>query len=158
LNTIERMASPLVFTYNESSKLLVNYFEDASGSSLPGVSGATLFTLQSPNLFIKGVTLTLQFYNNVVTPAPDANTSLQCGNVTIIASSGTNTLGTLSYSRQYQNPVAGKDPLLNKIRVSKVSSYVTLASGIFANYLFGNVITVSNATTGVRTISIYSSE
>ena len=156
-------ASPLVFTYNiVDSRILGNIFVDASGSPLPGQSNASLFTLQSPNVNLHGITLTYQIYANLVKPVAGANTSLLMQNITIIASSATNTIGTLTYTQQYQNPAQGTDPLIMRARVAKVSSFVNSASGIFANYLFGNVITqldnTNNNTTGNRTISIYSAE
>lgn len=154
------MASPLVFTYNYPASLeLDNNFVNAPTSPLPGTSSAIFLNLQSSNLILQGVTLTIQFYNNLVAPATTTSiSSLVVKNITIIASSGTNTIGTLSYVLQFQNPVDGSDPLLTSTRVAKVSSFVTSASGIFANYLFGNVIQQSDVTTGNRTISIYSVE
>jgi hypothetical protein len=103
---------------------------------------------------VQGVTLTLQFYENLVTPSATAQTSLLVKNLTIIASSATNTLGTMSFVQQFQNPVQGS----TLPRVSKTSSLVNAASGIFASYLFGNVVTVYDFTTGGRTISIYSAQ
>jgi hypothetical protein len=154
------MASPLVFTYNyPKSSELDNIFVNAPTSPLPGTSSTGLLSLQSPNLVLQGVTLTIQGYNNRVAPASVSSpTSVSVQNLTIIASSGTNTLGTLSYIREFPNPVPGKDPLLVRTRVAKLSSFVTSASGIFANYLFGNVITVVDNTTYNRTISIYSAQ
>jgi hypothetical protein len=155
-------ASPLVLTYNiVDSRILGNIFVDASGSPLPGRSNASLFTLQSPNINLQGITLTYQIYANLVEPVAGANTSLGVSNSTLIASSATNTLGTLTWTQQIQNPVQGTDPLINRTRVAKISSYVNSASGIFANYLFGNVIFQydnTNTTGGNRTISIYSAE
>ena len=148
-------ASPLLFTYNNPGSLkLNNIFVDASGSPLPGSSGTQLYILQSPNLNLQGVTLTLQGYTNIVIPTSTKTspTSLQVNNVTVIASIGTNTIGTISYSRQNQNPI----PATYTLKVPKISSYVSSASGIFVNYLFGNVITQTDATTGNRVISIYS--
>ena len=154
------MASPLVFTYNyPGSSQLDNQFVNAPTSPLPGLSDAILINLQSPNLILQGVTLTLQYYDNYVAPASTtAITSLEVDNITIIASFGTNTLGTLSYVFQHKNPVPGKDPLFGRTRLAKLSSLVTSASGIFATYLFGNVITVFDNTTSGRTISIYSAQ
>jgi len=154
------MASPLVFTYNyPGSSLLENQLVNAPTSPLPGTSSTVLINLQSPNLVLQGVTLTIQGYNNRVDPASVSSpTSVTVQNNTIIASSGTNTLGTLSYIREFPNPVPGKDPRPIRTRVAKLSSLVTSASGIFANYLFGNVITVVDNTTYNRTISIYSAQ
>ena len=152
-------ASPLVFTYNYPlSSKLDNIFLDASGSPLPGTSTADLITLESANFIVQGATLTIQFYTNVAKPTTGQITSLYVNNVTIIASSGTNTIGTMSWSQQYLNPVPGTDPLVSKARVSKASSYVMSASGIFASYLFGNVIFVNDNERGGRTIYIYSAE
>jgi hypothetical protein len=157
-------ASPLVFTYNIfDSRILGNIFVDGSGSPLPGTSNVTLNTLSCPNVNVQGITLTLQIYGNEVKPELGAQTSLRVANFTIIASSATNTLGTLTYTQQIQNPVRGNDPLIIRSRVAKISSYVNSASGIFANYLFGNVIfqydnTNNKTTSGNRTISIYSAE
>jgi len=152
-------ASPLVFMHNiVDSRILGNIFVDASGSPLPGQSNASLLTLQSPNVNLQGSTLTLQVYGNEVKPQLGEQTSLRFTNNTIIASSATNTIGTLTYAQQYQNPVQGTDPLVLRVRVAKISSYVNSASGIFAKYLFGNVITQLDNSTGNRTISIYSAE
>ena len=152
------MASPIVFTYNNPrTNLINNYFENASKSPLPGLSTLTLYGLQSPNILVNGVKLTLQIYGNTVDPK-DAATSLKIENCTIIASSATNTLGTLSYVVQYQNPVPGSDPILNRGRAANTPSYVNAASGIFSNYLFGNVIFQRDLSTKNRTISIYSTE
>lgn len=152
------MASPLVFTYNvPGTSELDNQFVNAPTSPLPGLSTAFVTDLQSPNLVLQGVTLTFQFYGNNVTPATGAATSLRVDNITtIIASSATNTLGTLSYVLQYQNPVSTTFPTGTKL--AKTSSLVNAASGIFANYLFGNVITVYDNTTYSRTIYIYSAQ
>ena len=151
------MASPLVFTYNyPGTSVLDNIFVNSPTSPLPGTSDAVLINLQSPNIISQGVTLTIQFINNLAAPATTTSIrSLRVENITIIASSATNTLGTLSYVFQYQNPVPGSDPILGRTRITKLASVVNSASGIFANYLFGNVITVFDNTTYNRTISIY---
>ena len=153
-------ASPLIVTFNYPTSLeLDNNFVNAPTSPLPGTSAAILLNLQSPNFNVQNATLTIQFYNNLVAPAtPTSVSSLVVKNITIIASSATNTIGTLSYVLQFQNPVNTTDPLLTSTRVATVSSFVTSASGIFASYLFGNVIQQSDVTTGNRTISIYSAE
>ena len=152
-------ASPLVLVYNvPGTFVLHNYFVDASGSPLPGLSTVALFTVQSPNLVLQGVKLSLQLYSNNVTPEADAKTRLVVNNYTLIVSSATNTLGTLSWAEQYQNPVPGKDPIIFRGRVAKLSTLINSASGIFANYLFGNVIRQLDNTTGKRTISIFSAE
>ena len=152
-------ASPLVFTYNyPGTSLLDNFLVDASGSPLPGDSKIVLNSCQSPNLNVQGITLTIQAYNNSVRPLQGATTSVKVVNITIIASSATNTIGTMSFPFQFQNPIPGNDPYIIRARVPKVSCYVNSASGIFANYLFGNVIQQFDNTTGNRTISIYSAE
>jgi len=150
--------SPLVFAYSSLPTELDNTFVNAPTSPLPGTSSASLANLQSSNLILQGVTFTIQFYNNLVTPATGETTSLTVKNLTIIASSGTNTIGTLSYVFQYQNPVPGSGTITTRTRIAKTSSLVNAASGIFANYLFGNVITVYNNSTFSRTISIYSAQ
>lgn len=151
--------SPLVFTYNlVASRILGNIFEDASDSPLPGRSSSNLFILESPNINLQGITLTYQNYGNFVKPDADANKSLSVQNITIIASSGTNTIGTMTYNQQFENLVRGTDPLIIRTRVSKISTFVNSASGIFANYLFGNVVLQLDNTTNNRTISIYSAE
>ena len=159
MNIEKQMASPLVFTYNNPiTKQLGNVFTDASGSPLPGAVGTTLYTLESPNINLQGLTLTLQYYNNVVRPVSGAKTSLFVANTTVLATSGTNTIGTLGWQQQYPNPVPGNDPLVLKGRIAKLSSTVDSATGIFVNYLFGNMITTLDSTTGDRKISIYSAE
>lgn len=153
------MASPLVFTYNNpKTKQLGNVFTDAPNSPLPGSIGTTLYTLESPYISVQGVTLTLQYYNNVVRPVSGAKTSLFVANSTVIATSGTNTIGTLGWQQQYPNPVPGNDPLVLKGRIAKLSSTIDSASGIFASYLYGNIITALDSTTGNRKISIYSAK
>ena len=186
--------SPLVFTYNNPKSVLLS---DSLGAS--GNSTISVIDLQSPNLVLQGVTLTLQAYDNSVLLNPSS--SLLIENITVIASVGTDTLGTVSFVLQYPNPVPpptpssslsmlkkeeendndidevtledsallpSSSPVTNKddvssfltsddTNVSKTSSYVGGASGIFVEYLFGNVIYQYNNTTGDRTISIYSS-
>jgi len=151
-------ASPLVLTYTyPGDSQLSNIFVDASGSPLPGTSTADLITLQSPNFNVQNATLTIQFYDNLVKPKTGQKASLIVENVTVIASTATNTIGTLSWVQQYQNPVPASDENVNTTTIAKVSSYVNAASGIFANYLFGNVI-FQFFETGDRIISIYSSQ
>lgn len=151
-------SSPLVLTYNLSNdQELTNYFVNTESSPLPGTTDFSLYALQSPNLDLKNVLLTVQFNINQKKPLDNEKTSLIVVNVTVIASVDTNTLGTLSWTQQYLNPVPGNDPIITRARVSKVSSTVNSASGIFVNYLFGNVITVYDNSTGNRTIYIYSS-
>ena len=153
------MSSPLIFTYNyPGTSALDNIFLDASGSPLPGTSGARLLGLQSPNVTLQGVTLTIQFYYNDVTPLLGAKTSLVVENVTIIASSATNTVGTLSYVFQYQDRVPGDDPLVARGRIAQISSVVNAASGIFQSYLSGNVVIVYDNVTDGRTIYIFSTQ
>jgi len=152
-------ASPLLLTYNyPGTSKLDNIFVDASGSPLPGTSGARLLILESPNFNVQGVTLTIQFYYNDVKPELGAQTSLVVENVTIIASSGTNTVGTMSYVFQYQDPVPGDDPLVARGRIPQISSVVNAASGLFQSYLSANVVTVYDNTTGNRTIYIFSTQ
>ena len=187
--------SPLVFTYNNPKSVLLS---DTLGTS--GSSTISVIDLQSPNLVLQGVTLTLQAFDNSVLLNP--STSLLIENITVMASVGTDTLGTVAFVLQYPNPVPPPTPssslsMLKKeeeehdndideitledsalvppsspvpreddvspfatsddTHVSKTSSYVGGASGIFVEYLFGNVIYQYNNTTGGRTISIYSS-
>jgi hypothetical protein len=152
------MSSPLVFTYTYPvDAQLSNIFVDASGSPLPGTSTADLITLKSPNFNVQDATVTLQFYDNLVKPKTGEKSSLIVENVTVIASTTTNTIGTLSWVQQYQNTVPTSDKNVNTTTVAKVSSFVNSASGIFANYLFGNVIFQFFAN-GERIINIYSSE
>jgi hypothetical protein len=149
-------ASPIVFTYTyPGDEKLENYFENQPTSPLQGLSFTGLYTLQSPNIVIQGVTLTLQTWSNNAPPQTGATTFLQVGNVSIIASIGTNTIGTLAWTQQIQNLVPGTD---TTTRVTKVSSVVSAASGIFANYLFGNIIRQFDNSTNERIITIYSSE
>lgn len=131
--------STLSFTYNLGAPELANRFVNQEDSPKPGLSTATLYNLQSPNLNIQGLTLTLQINNNIVTPPADANSSLLVYNGTIVVSTTTNTIGILTYTAEFQNPVPRS--ILNGIsRSPKISTYVTSASGLLANYLFGNVI------------------
>jgi hypothetical protein len=147
------MSSPLVLTYNiPLDPVLVNIFEDASGSPLPGTSTASLISLQSPNINLQNTTLTLQYYDNLVTPLAGEKASLLVENLTVIASTATNTIGTLSWVQQYKNPGSSTTTAL-----VKTSSYVSAASGIFASYLFGNVIS-QYFVNGDRILSIYSAE
>lgn len=150
-------ASPLVFTYtNPSDAELSNILVNQPTSPLPGVSTIFLYDLQSPNLVLQGATLTGQAYINTTLPKAGETSYLVVQNNTVIASIGTNTIGTLTFVEQFQNPLTTSKDL--KAGVSKLSSYISTASGIFANYLFGNVVRVNDNTTGLRTTSIYSAE
>jgi hypothetical protein len=152
------MSSPLVFTYNIPGTLLLsNLFENRLSSPLPGASGVGLINLQSVNINLNGVTLTLQNYGNTVTPLPGATTSLQVYNETIIASYGSDTIGTLTWVQQYPNPVPSTESLVGKTRLTKLSSFINSATGIFSNYQLGNVITQFDNNTGKRIITIYAS-
>jgi len=105
--------SPLVFTYNNpGTNVLNHYLVNQPSSPLAGNSTVELYTVQSSSINLQGVTLTVQFYDTIVAPAtPDQKTSLLVETATIIASTATDTLGTLSYGLQLQNPVPGTDPL-----------------------------------------------
>jgi hypothetical protein len=150
------MSNSLLFTYNIPNTLLLsNLFENRSSSPLPGASGVGLIHLQSVNIDLNGVTLTLQNYGNTVTPLSGETTSLQVYNETIIASYGVDTIGTLTWIEQYQNPVPSTESLVGKTRLTKVSSYINSATGIFTNYQLGNVITQFDNNSGKRSITIY---
>ena len=150
-------ASPLVFTFNNpKDAVLSNILEDASGSPLRGVSSVQLFTLQSPNIIVQNASLTGQVYTNAVLPKLGESSRLVVSNITIVASVGTNTIGSLTFVEQFQKPVTPDKSLI--AGVSKLSTYVTSASGVFASYLFGNVIRVNDNKTGFRTVSIFSAE
>lgn len=189
--------SPLVFTYNNPKSVLLS---DSLGPS----TSVSLIGLQSPNLVLQGVTLTLQTFDNTVPLGASSNLLVE--NITVVASAGTDTLGTVSFVLQYPNPVLVVPPSSSSIskeededndeatleevdtppesppsapvlapapptddevspsavtsddtNVAKTSSYVGGASGIFVEYLFGNVIFQYSNNTGDRILSIYSS-
>jgi hypothetical protein len=184
--------SPLVFTYNNPKSVLLS---DSLGPS----TSVSLIELESPNLVLQGVTLTLQTFDNTVPLGASSNLLVE--NITVVASAGTDTLGTVSFVLQYPNPVlviptpplssssilkkeemkeeeendevtledsALEVPTPNEVsspsavtsddtNVAKTSSYVGGASGIFVEYLFGNVIFQYTNSTGDRMLSIYSS-
>ena len=149
------LASPLVFTYNDpKSQELGNIFKNAESSPEKGISGVSLYNLKSPHLNLPNVVLTFLVYSNIVIPKdPKAKTSLEVESITIMATNTSNTIGILTYTLQYQNPILSDTPTL-KTLVPTTSSFVNSASGIFANYLKGNVITTYDGDN--RTINIFS--
>ena len=151
--------SPIIFTYKyPGDQVLENYLQNRESSPLPGLSFIGVYKLKSENIHLPGVTLTLQTYSNNVTPPIGDTSFLQIGNVTIIASYGSNTIGTLSWQQQIENPLSVLDPSLTTTRIGKVSSNVSSASGIFSSFLFGNVIRQFDNNTKERKIIIYASE
>ena len=154
--------SPLVFTYNEpKSQELGNDFKNEVESPRKGLTSAFLYDLQSSNLNVSNLTLTLLIYSNVVIPknpknGTNAKTSLEVESMTIVATSISNTVGILTYTLQYQNPYDSNNNPTTTTLIPKTSSFVNSASGIFVDYLLGNVITTYDSKTGERIISIYS--
>jgi len=151
------LGSPLVFTYNDPNSLeLGSIFKITESSPRKGICGVSLYNLESPNLNLPNVILTLLVYSNVVIPKlPEAKTRLEVESITIMATNSSNTIGILTYTLQYQNPILSEEPTI-KTQVPTTSSFVNSASGIFANYLKGNVITTYNGNN--RSINIFSSK
>jgi hypothetical protein len=149
--------APLIFTYNVNTSILLNNILEINEKSVrPGVSSISLYKLDSKNIQLNGVVLTLQVYGNtVITSTEESKSNLFVNNFTILASEGTNTIGTLSWAQQIYNPFSST--IVNVSRVPKVSTYVQSASGIFSEYLFGNIIREYDNETGGRTLFIYSS-
>lgn len=149
---------PLVLTYNVNTDgIVLNSLVISETSPKPGLTSNTgIITLQSPDFRLTGVVLTLQYYSNTAKPAPNASSFLKVDNINIIASQGTDTIGVMSYTAQFYNPVptASQNPDIGRIK--KISSYIQSASGIFSQYLFGNVILEYLNDTGDRIITIYS--
>lgn len=149
--------SPLIFTYNNpNSGIIDNNLEVDPNSPYPGISNISLYRLESQNLILNGVTLTIQFYANIAKSLLGQKTDLRIQTNTIVASTTSDTIGTLCYTRQYQNPLSDNDPIFTRTRNTNTSSYISSASGIFSDYLFGNIIHQSDNSNGNRTIYVYS--
>jgi hypothetical protein len=149
----------LVFTYNaDTSLLLANYLENDVKSPKAGLSAVSLYKLASPSLHLNGVTLTVQFYNNTTPVTEDAITILRIVNGTIVASQGTNTIGTLTFTQQHQNPIPDGSERRDISLIPKQSTYVQSASGIFSRYLYGNVIRQYDIEGGNRIVTIFPPE
>jgi hypothetical protein len=139
----------LEFKWTSPADQLLNIcIENTVQSSIPGFSGPGIFELTSPNISIQGVTLTIYFFGNEVNPdVPPAINGLIVENVSILASTSTDVIGTLCFDLQYSNTEA----------VTTLPSIVTSSSGIFTSYLLANVLTTYENTTnnpGNRTIQI----
>jgi len=149
---------PLVLTYNVyTDGVLLNSLVISETSPKPGLTSNTgIITLESPNFHLQGVVLSLQYYSNTVKPALNASSFLKVDNINIIASQGTDTIGVMSYTAQFYNPVPTPSQNPDIGRINKISSYIQSASGIFSPYLFGNVVLEYLNRTGDRIINIYS--
>lgn len=147
--------SPLIFTYNNPKTIrLKNVLKNDDHSIQPGTTLIEIYNILSPNINLQNAILTLQYISN--SEEQQSNSVLNIDNATLIASVENNVIGTLSYVLQYQNPTMDNEPVYIRARLSKLSSFVNSATGIFANYLFGNVIYILDNQSGERTISIYS--
>ena len=139
-------ASYLEFNWTFPTDQLLNIdIENSKISPLPGSSGPGIFELESPNINVRDVTLTILFFGNEVDPSrPPVINGLNALNVTITASTTTDVIGTLCFDYQISNTAT----------VKTKTSIVTSASGMFASYLYGNVIR-TDEDSGKRTIRIF---
>jgi hypothetical protein len=139
-------ASYLEFNWISPADELLNVcIENSILSPIPGNSGPGIFELQSPNINVEGVTLTILFFGNEINPSlPPVINGLTVLNVTISASTTTNVIGTLCFDYQISNTAT----------VKTKTSIVTSASGMFASYLYGNAIR-TDENTGKRSIRIF---
>jgi uncharacterized membrane protein (DUF441 family) len=135
---------------------MFNYLENNTTSPKAGLTSTAIYQLQSPDSFLQGIDLTRSVLINIAAPAPSITTQLFIVNEIVTASDKNgNTLGSMSYQFTFANPVRKGNEPETVTRLLQVTSYVSLACGIFSSYTGGRVVLNLDNTTFNRTILVY---